>query len=346
MGEIFELGQITCPSGELVLMDGGYLGLWRGNGSPSTLDPADLGIDDPALATDIRDALDFEVVGPDAAQAARTFDRQPGTALYDIPASQTAPLAATFAEHCADHGWNARLRAFAARVPHRERVRRAVARREGGFLMHGVPVVVLGDVPRDRPLVVQAVAATGDDGGRWASLQLSLSEHPVVETVELGHIRVDWARVVFADAAALGAWQHETPIDGLFDVAFWGAAQQEAAEVFEAPLLGEPGEEGIHGWRGLTQQAAVAKAQELMAWQAAAPGRRLMVDFRPRSHHWQVMREVRGSELEAGTITVDGASVLFAMTTWGDGWFPASLGLAADGTPVRLRLAFTSPAPS
>lgn len=68
MTDSVPLGEITCPSGELVLMDGGYLGLWSGAGAP-----------------DSKSAVDFEIVGPDAEAAARSFDRQPGRMLYDIP---------------------------------------------------------------------------------------------------------------------------------------------------------------------------------------------------------------------------------------------------------------------
>src|SRR5690348_14155372 len=59
------LGAVTCPSGELVLMDGGYLGLWSGNRSP-----------DDTREPDGIAAVDFEVVGRDAAAAAESFDRQ------------------------------------------------------------------------------------------------------------------------------------------------------------------------------------------------------------------------------------------------------------------------------
>ncbi|GAA4572232.1 hypothetical protein GCM10023176_34710 [Micromonospora coerulea] len=34
MAEIVLLGEVTCPSGQLVLMDGGYLGLWSGDRAP------------------------------------------------------------------------------------------------------------------------------------------------------------------------------------------------------------------------------------------------------------------------------------------------------------------------
>ncbi|WEH42880.1 hypothetical protein [Streptomyces sp. AM 2-1-1] len=79
MEEMFELGTINCPSGTLVIIDGGYLGLWSGERSPADVDPAALSIEDSARAADVTGALDFEVTGPDAAEAVRTFDRQPGS---------------------------------------------------------------------------------------------------------------------------------------------------------------------------------------------------------------------------------------------------------------------------
>jgi len=38
MVEVVTLGEITCPSGELVLLDGGHLGVWCGDGAPEEID--------------------------------------------------------------------------------------------------------------------------------------------------------------------------------------------------------------------------------------------------------------------------------------------------------------------
>ncbi|EDY53783.2 conserved hypothetical protein [Streptomyces sviceus ATCC 29083] len=117
MEEITELGEISCPSGNLVVPDSGHLGLWSGERSPAEIDPVLLGIDDVAMADDILGAVDFAVVGPDASEAARSFDRQPGALLHDIPASQAAVLGARFEEHCLGAGLDARVEA----LPRRER---------------------------------------------------------------------------------------------------------------------------------------------------------------------------------------------------------------------------------
>ncbi|MEU1411300.1 hypothetical protein [Streptomyces sp. NPDC005731] len=87
MEKIFRLGEISCPSGTLVVVDGGSLGLWSGERSPSEIDPALLGVEDPAMAAEYLNSVDFAAVGSDASAAVRSFDRQPGAMLHDIPAS-------------------------------------------------------------------------------------------------------------------------------------------------------------------------------------------------------------------------------------------------------------------
>ncbi|MBV1945932.1 hypothetical protein [Streptomyces sp. BV129] len=337
METIFRLGEISCPSGTLVVVDGGHLGLWSGERSPAEIDPALLGADDPETAEEVADSVDFAVVGPDASAAARSFGRQPGAMLHDIPASRAAELVGAFEEHCRAGGLDARLEALPSREPHARRARRTAAEGGGSFLMFGIPVVAVEGVPRDRRLPVLATR-TGN-GPHWSEITVRTSEAPAETSVPLGHIGVDWARVLFGDVDALNTWQHDEPVDGLADVAFWGAAADEAALAFATPELGEPGEPGIRGWTGLAVAEAMEKAHAVQSW-ARENGRRLMVDFRPHSHHWQVMRRIRASELESGTVDIGAARLLCAMTTWGDGYFPLSADLDASGELVAVRLSF------
>lgn len=347
MEEIFRLGEISCPSGALVVIDGGLLGLWSGERSPAEIDPALLGVDDPATAAEVLNSVDFAVVGPDASAAARSFDRQPGAMLHDIPASQAVKLARMFEEHCAAAGLDARLEALPHREPHARRARRTADEGGGGFLMFGVPVVVVGEVPRDRHLPVFASRVDRGDGAgpRWSEMSVRMSDGdgPVESSVLLGDVGVDRARVLFGDADALNVWQHDESVDGLADVAFWGAAAEEAAATFAAPELGEPGEDGTRGWTGLTVAEAVEKALTLQSWKEQT-GRRMMVDFRPHSHHWQVMRQVRASAVEAGTVDVGDARLLCAMTSWGDGYFPVWADLDTSGAVVAVRVSFSDAA--
>jgi hypothetical protein len=322
-----QLGQITCPSGHLVVVDGGYLGAWSGERSPAEIDPVLLDVDDPQLVKEIAGAVDFDIVGADAERAAAAYGRQVGVALYDIPRSHVADLPEQFAELCREQDLDARAVASPERVPHRERVRRSVARGDGGFTIFGGPVVAVGGLPTDRPLAVEMTEADyGDLGVRPRDMSVRVADEPVTSSELLGHVGVDWARLAFADADALGSWKHLRPVDGLADVAFWGRDGQEAAAAHEAVELPEG---DVFGWENLGLEEAISRYEAVETWQVAND-RRLALDFRPHSHHWQVMREVRSSPLEAGVIEVGGASILFAMTRWGDGSYPTYADYAGD----------------
>jgi len=55
---------------------------------------------------------------------------------------------------------------------------------------------------------------------------------------------------------------------------------------------------------------------------------------------------VRASDTESGTVNVGGADILFTMTSWGDGFFPAFADCDADGNLVAVRVALTEEAKS
>jgi hypothetical protein len=50
-------------------------------------------------------------------------------------------------------------------------------------------------------------------------------------------------------------------------------------------------------------------------------GYKLAIDFRPYSHHWQLMQRVRASTTESGTVEIGAAELCGFMTSWGDGIF-------------------------
>jgi hypothetical protein len=321
------LGDITCPSGVLVVMDGGYLELWSGDRLPESV-----------RTPDIPPGTDLEIVGPDAEAAARAFDRQPGRMLYDIPTERVPGFTAGFDDLCREQGFNAALRALPAQVPHRERIRRALAAGDPGFLVSGVPVVPIGSVPTDRPLPVFGMPA--DEYG-WAYFRIALHDRPSASLRLVANIGVDYARLVFADADALSSWIHTAPIDGLADVVFWGLHADEVAAEFGASRTGTPGDDN-YGWLNLPVAEAYERAVALDARRTGEPERRFAYDFRPHSHHWQVMAAVRAAEFEAATLEVGGARLMFAMTSVGDGFFPLHLELDEAGEAVAVRITIQS----
>lgn len=171
------LGAVTCPSGELVLIDADSLGHWSGRGTPVDLDGQ---------------WVDAEIVGPDAVAAAQAFHRQSTTLLYDIPRhaqDRYAGLVAALAG-----GFDAELRILDEQVPHRERVSRAIACGDPGFTVLGVPVIVVGGLPRERPLPVYR-----DRTRLW----VEIGAGPTVGARDLGAVGIDSGRLAFGDADAL-----------------------------------------------------------------------------------------------------------------------------------------------
>ncbi|BBH68188.1 hypothetical protein ACTI_48730 [Actinoplanes sp. OR16] len=325
MKESVLLGEITCPSGELVLMDGGSLGLWSGELSPDeTAEPGTVA------------AADFEIAGADALTAARSFDRQSGRYLYDIPQHSVAKVHALFQEHCEEHGFQAALRLFPRRVPHRERLRRALKTGAPDFLVAGVPAVPVGDLPADRPLPV--TATPGPDG--WREIQIWMGAGTPVETRQLGAIVVEQGRFVFADVDALGDWVHEETLDGLADLVFWGRDEELIAAEFRTDRIGIlPGDP--FGWANMPDEEAYQLAVRLQHRQFAEPQAEFAFDFRPHSHQWQAMAGIRGSIHDAAVVTAGNADVMVTTTSVGDGAFPVRLDLDVAGKPAAIRIAVT-----
>jgi hypothetical protein len=125
----------------------------------------------------------------------------------------------------------------------------------------GVPVRISDHSHYGMMPAVAHISALG-----WSEISVRMSDARAESSVPLGDIGVDWARVFFGDADALNAWQHEDPVDGLADIAFWGAAADEAAATFAAPELGEHGEDDVRGWTGLAVAEAMERADALMSW--------------------------------------------------------------------------------
>ena len=312
------LGEGTVPSGILVLVDAGLLGLWdrSAEGFPAT--------------------ADFRVDGADADEAGRRFGRTWHPRYrYDVPADRAGDAVAEFAAFAADEHLDAALVELPGGVDHRRRIDLALEQGGGRFGIlefFGVRAPVIAGVPTDAHFTVAGVRMREPelaDRWRWVGIQLGEGEHARSETV--GEVFVDEARLMLADADALLEWCHEDSLDGLADFVFWGLDAGRAAAAHGAQAL----EGGELGWLDLPvveaaqRGLAVEESREREGWAFAT-------DFRPHSHHYEALRQMRASPNGAGTVVVGGAKMCAFLTSWGDGAFPVSVELDGDDRLVRL----------
>jgi hypothetical protein len=222
------LGEITVPSGTLIVIDMGLLKFWCHDRPPLMED----GTASAEVVETSNTSVDFRIEGKDAERAGRCFDRQwhPGY-LFDIP-GRDLKFKRCFSACVREHGLDARLTRLPLKVTHRQRLNLALeyGLGAGEVFFQGITAPVLAGLPRDRALVVygeRMPPGTYDD--RWRRVWLECQPTANVAQTELiGHGAVDEARLMFADVDALGAWQHEKPLDGLADYVFWG---RDAAQV-------------------------------------------------------------------------------------------------------------------
>lgn len=171
------LGTVSCPSGALVLIDADSLSHWSGTGIPFDLDGQ---------------WVDAQIVGPDAIAAAQAFHRQSATMLYDVPRHAQDRYAGLFATLTG--GLDAALEILDEQVPHRDRVRRAIAAGDPGFTILGIPVITVGGVTPDRLLPIYRSRTR---------LWIDLADGPAAGNQDLGAVGVDSGYLAFADADTL-----------------------------------------------------------------------------------------------------------------------------------------------
>lgn len=326
------LGTASFPSGDLLLIDFGLLRTWSGDRPPLVEE----GHAPRHVVERANAAADFEVVGPQAAEAARAVDLAAvkGRYGFDLPADGEILASAV-----ARTGFDASVRRV-GRTPHLTRVRALLDDQPGAEVpFHGAWAVAVRGVPGG-PLRVlgERMDPDGPDRGRWHSVWVGCADGVVAESVECGHVLVDEARLLFADAAALTAWRTDDPADGLFDLAYWGRDADEVAARVSVPPSTADDE---RHWTDLSSEEVRARHEELETLRDG--GLEFALDLRPHDDHFQVLRRMRSSPAGSGTVEVGGAPMTGWFTTWGDGAFPVYRDLAADGTLLRVRVELGAP---
>ena len=152
-------------------------------------------------------------------------------------------------------------------------------------------------------------------------------------TIELGSVPVDMARIGVMDVGAIEHWNEGEPADGRADVVFWGLHEEEVAKRVEAPKL----DDDTYGFVDLVVRDAVVIGSRLEALRQTGE-LRFAFDFRPHTHPFFLLAQIRDSGNEAGVIDVGGHAMCGFMTTWGDGVFPVTLEVDAEDKPIRCTI--------
>jgi hypothetical protein len=332
------MGTVTCPSGTLVILDGGLAWMWSHLRPPLLPDWSD-------VAETANSAIDLAIRGRDALEAGRLFDRSNHPLfVYDIPRAGVAAVRESFAKLCSEHRLQATLAELPERVPHRKRVDSLLGFgvMGGAVEFHGMRAIAARDLPAGIELpVIGERMPSGPNEGRWRRVTIEVRPGEAARSEQLGHVLVDEARLLASDVDALGAWDDHTPQDGLADVVFWGPLAAEVAREVGAGSVRNPGEEDLWGWLDLPLEEALERDARVRALRSEE--RKFGVDFRPHTQHWDLMRQVRGSRTDSGILDLDGSRVCLFMTSWGDGAFPVHADLDTGGNLLRVRMEVGDP---
>jgi hypothetical protein len=315
-----------------VIIDMGYMRFWSGRRDPV---PPIEEFTDPKGQARIASTADYFIAGKDAAQVARLADFQSFHFIYDLPSDGVETISGKITRLASEHGLDANLEREARRIPHRERAQRAADLGGGDFVMEGPWVGVVGALP-NKPLTVRGRRQDygGNVGVRWADVSVEVSRKAVESSVQVGYVGVDYGLMLLGDADALGGWRHFEPLDGLYDVVFWGAAGEAASGALAAPPLPDG-----WGWRDIGEGEAKQRMQQVRSWLGPEPPTgRLALELRPHSHFYRVMEQIRTGPPEVGGLTLNGATLLGLSTSWGDGLFPIWVDRDKTGALAAIRL--------
>jgi hypothetical protein len=185
--------------------------------------------------------------------------------------------------------------------------------------------------------VIGTRVGDGELSHSWRHVDLVVQPGVTVhQRDEVGSVVVDFARLMFVDKQSLEHWKHTESLDGKADLVFWGRDAKKLAEAIEAPWHEE---ESCFGWYGIELDEAMERGQ-VVEERREQQGWTLESDFRPHSHHYQILKQICSTPTESGTLEVAGATLCAFHTTWGEGLFPVEVHLDAGRAVVRVRVVF------
>lgn len=327
------LGHVKVQSGKLLLVDMGVLNLWCHDNPPQVPE-----VIMPESSTDAANsAQDFHIEGPDAEKAGRLFGRQwHPLYLYDIPGNGINEFKRLFEDFLKQQKLRATLVSIEPRVTHRKRIDQALSAGNGAgeVFFSGITAVALEGIPCGTQLPVYGTRMDqGEYANRWREIYLEITEGVVAGSRAVGEVAVDTARLMFVDADALAEWKHDETIDGCADFVFWGQDARDVVTTFNAGKLPD----GTFGWMNLPVHHVVEMGLAVQEYMQNA-NLKLAIDFRPHSHHYDLMSQIRSSDTESGTMELAENEACAFMTSWGDGYFPVFEDQDSGGKAVRLRI--------
>ncbi|WP_221312786.1 hypothetical protein [Granulicella aggregans] len=329
-----ELGIVTSRSGILLLIDTGYLRLWSHDRVPEM--PDGVLSDDGATAT-ANTFVDLRIVGADAERVGQLLGMSWNPFyVYDQPPTNLE-LRNKLDSFVREQKLDARFEVVNPRISHRQRVDLAIKQGKGAgeIQFHGVWAAAVSGVPTATPLRVVGERGDEQNPDRWRRVIVECQPGKrYVQSHEVGLVGVDYARILIADVDVLGGWKHEESLDGMADFLFWGRDAERIAATLHAPRVGSR----EFGWVDLPTETATGKGIAVQEYRDKH-SLKIAVDYRPHSHHWQVMRPIReSSPTESSTTEIDGEKVCNFMTTWGDGLFQVYRDIDGSGQLVQIRI--------
>lgn len=327
------LGEVTVPSGIVLLIDFGLMDLWT-HDKPPLINPGILNSESMESANN---GKDFQINGQDAVAAGKQFKRQPHPLyLYDIPLHETAGTIEQFDSMTKSLNLSARLSELPTRVPPRERVNQTLAHESGAgeIFLHGIHCIAVSEIPADLPLRLEAEPGQGEFAGRWRQVTLVIDESKAIcRSRKIGHVAIDMSRLMFCDVEIAGDWKHQESTDGMADLVLRGKDANRLARKFGAAHLSK----NLYGFANIpiveTQELYSIIRKTLTKHRLAAA-----LDIHPHSDHWRMLKSISESENEAAVIELNQQKCCGFMTGSARGFFPVYLDHSADGRPVSIRI--------
>jgi hypothetical protein len=296
------------------------------------------GVLDDEEATDRANSfVDLQILGKDAERAGRLLEMSWNPFyVFDQP-PEHPELQEKLNKVVREHNLDARFEMIRPRIPHRQRLELAIKHGNGAgeVQFHGIWAVAVSGVPTEQLLRVLGQRSEPPNADKWRQIVVECRPNRELgESQMVGFVAVDYARMLIADVDVLGIWKHERSLDGLADFVFWGRDAKQIASAVRAAQIGD----GEFGWIDVPIETALRRGAAVEEHRDKY-GLKIAVDYRPHSHHWQVMKDVRKNHrTESSTTQVDGLVVCNFMTTWGDGFFQVFRDLDRFGELLQIRI--------